>query len=43
MIYVHGDGERVRSPLDVPAAVSNVVPFVSVPPQADSLAHAVAA
>lgn len=28
MIYVHGDGERVRSPLDVPVPMpANVVPF----------------
>jgi len=28
MIYVHGDGERVKSPLDVGACLpANVVPF----------------
>ena len=29
MVYVHGDGERVRSPLNAPVAMPvNVVPFV---------------
>jgi site-specific recombinase XerD len=27
MIYVHGDGERVRSPLDAMSVPINVIPF----------------
>ena len=41
MIYVHGDGERVKSPLEV--LPSNVVPFVNFGEQAGSLCHAGAA
>jgi hypothetical protein len=28
MIYVHGDGERVRSPLDAPPQATNILPFI---------------